>query len=593
MKKYISMFVASLLLVSCVDTIILPDDKTVDEDFWQTKGDVASMVNGAYAMMASNTVIGRLIIWGDFRTDEVLRNSEVTDVSSTTQALDEIATVNIQSTNLFADWSQLYDVINRCNIVLERAEDVMQIDPNYTEGDYLVDRSQMLALRALCYFYLVRNFRDVPYITEAYMTSSQNLNREQTAPATIIDNCITDLEGCVSTAMSPRSYGNSEWRRVGWLTSDGINALLADLYLWRASVMHSAADYQQCVAYCDKVIASKKAQHVRGRNELTEKEYPLTDGEKMYYDLFVSQNAEESIFELQNNSNLSLCQFYYKYKSANNNAGTGWLKATPIFADAAPHSVYNATTILSNTALFSTSDMRYYAACFIPSTGKGAYDIRKMICEDKVEKKETQKAREAYDYGGRDHNFNIYRLSDVMLMKAEAMIQLAEETPETATAEEKEAISARNEALLRPAFNMIQGVNTRALHSDNQGDSLKWNTFKGFSKSQFEQLVLQERMREFCFEGRRWYDLLRYNYRHIDGVSYTTILADQETLVRNYGDMLTLMTRQRGTDANGVIAKMANEAYLYMPIPNSDMLVCPLLKQNPVYKSSNDFEKSY
>lgn len=593
MKKYISMFVASLMLVSCVDTIILPDDKTVDEDFWQTKGDVASMVSGAYAVMASNDVLTRLIIWGDFRTDEVLRNSGVTDVSATTQALDEIAAVNIQTTNMFATWSQLYDVINRCNIVLERAEGVMMIDPNYTLGDYQVDRSQMLALRALCYFYLVRNFRDVPFITEAYMNSSQSFLREQTAPATIIDQCIADLEGCVSTAMSPRSYGTGEWRRVGWLTSDGINALLADLYLWRASVTHSAADYRQCVAICDRVIASKKAQHIRGRNELTEKEYPLADAEDMYYDLFVSQNAEESIFELQNRSNLPLCQFYYKYKSASATAGMGWLKATPIFAAAAPHSVYNATTILSNSALFSSSDMRYYAACFIPGTGEDSYDIRKMICEVDVSTKVAQKTREAYDYGGRDHNFNIYRLSDVMLMKAEAMVQLAEETPETATDEEKAEISARNEALLRPAFNMVQAVNTRALHAENQADSLKWNTFKDFSKDQFEQLVMQERMREFCFEGRRWYDLLRYNYRHVQGVDYGTILADQSTLVRNYDEMLTLMTRQRGTDASGVKAKMANEAYLYMPIPNSDILVCPALKQNPVYKSSNDFEKSY
>ena len=54
MKKYILMIASSLMLVSCLDTIILPDDKTVDEDFWKTKEDVASMVNGAYAAMTSN-----------------------------------------------------------------------------------------------------------------------------------------------------------------------------------------------------------------------------------------------------------------------------------------------------------------------------------------------------------------------------------------------------------------------------------------------------------------------------------------------------------------------------------------------------------
>ena len=34
------MIVASLLAVACVDTQILPNDKTVEEDFWKSKSDV-------------------------------------------------------------------------------------------------------------------------------------------------------------------------------------------------------------------------------------------------------------------------------------------------------------------------------------------------------------------------------------------------------------------------------------------------------------------------------------------------------------------------------------------------------------------------
>lgn len=30
-------------MVSCVDTVLLPDDKTVDQDFWKTKSDVNQM----------------------------------------------------------------------------------------------------------------------------------------------------------------------------------------------------------------------------------------------------------------------------------------------------------------------------------------------------------------------------------------------------------------------------------------------------------------------------------------------------------------------------------------------------------------------
>lgn len=72
MNKYITIILASLLVCSCVDTVILPEDKTVDEDFWQTKSDVASMVNGAYKSMLNANLVSRLIIWGDYRSDEMV-----------------------------------------------------------------------------------------------------------------------------------------------------------------------------------------------------------------------------------------------------------------------------------------------------------------------------------------------------------------------------------------------------------------------------------------------------------------------------------------------------------------------------------------
>ena len=583
MKKYILMFVSSLMLVSCLDTIILPDDKTVDEDFWKTKENVASMVNAAYSAMASEDVITRFIVWGDFRTDEFLRTSSA-DVSSTTQALDEIASVNMQTTNMYASWASLYTVINRCNIVLDRAAEVMELDPNYTQGDYQVDRSQMLALRSLCYFYLVRNFRDVPYIAESYMNSSQNMQVAQSSPAYVLERCIADLEEAAKTPIAARGYTTTNWRRVGWMTDDAINALLADIYLWRAAVTHSQADYDQCITYCDKVIESKRAQHVRGRDEVTEKAYPLADANRMYEALFISQNAEESIFEIQMNSNPAVWKYYYKYKSASGTGGEGWLKATPIFGPAA--SKYDASTSISGTTLYASSDLRYNAACYIPSTGEETYHVRKMVSQLPIISTGVVASRDnASD--GLDCNYNIYRLTDVMLMKAEALIEKVDTTLES---------SAQLE-LLREPFTLIQEVNKRALYQENQGDSMTWTVFQRMTKDQFEQLVMQERLREFCFEGRRWYDLMRYNYRHISGIDYSRTLAELYdagvTMVANYSEMLNLMTRSRGTEGNGVRAKMANEAYLYMPIPNSDIIVCPLLRQNPVYKNSNEYEKNY
>ena len=153
MKKYILIVMACLLMCSCVDTVLLPNDKTVD--YWKTKADVMSMVNGVYATMAGADVMGLFVVWGDFRSDELV---PVTTISNGTMtALTEINAANIQTDNAYSNWGSLYTVINNCNIVLKNAKGVMSVDPSYTEGDYNTDRSQMLALRALTYFYLVRN----------------------------------------------------------------------------------------------------------------------------------------------------------------------------------------------------------------------------------------------------------------------------------------------------------------------------------------------------------------------------------------------------------------------------------------------------
>ena len=47
MKKYILFLLTGALMTSCIDTVVLPTDKTVTEDFWKSRDDVTSMVAGA------------------------------------------------------------------------------------------------------------------------------------------------------------------------------------------------------------------------------------------------------------------------------------------------------------------------------------------------------------------------------------------------------------------------------------------------------------------------------------------------------------------------------------------------------------------
>ena len=599
---------AAFSLASCLEHSILPNDKVVEENFWKTKEDVQSMVTSAYAAMSSESIITKLIIWGDFRSDELVGNT--TNLSGgVPDALKEIEAVNIQTTNQYAAWSDFYDVINRCNIVLEKAEKVLNEDPNYTQSDYESHCCQMLALRSLCYFYLVRTFRDVPYYEYAYTTSSQEKNLTQMAPAALLEQLIQTLEKVAANSNCLRSnnFAVREWRRVGWFTLDGVKSLLADIYLWRASIMHSAADYQRCVELCDQVIESKRSQHVKGRNETEEKAFPLTDNDNFndsYSTLYVQQNAEESIFELQSKNNAALCKYYYKYGS--NTSTEGYLKASIIFANSTDADANLGNTKVNSNTVFSTSDLRFYSSHFT-ATDASSFDVRKMVSQQEIRRKTGEARTDGRNFSNYDQNYIIYRLPDVMLMKAEALVQQMQDTIPGSSTEMKDAVVEANAELRKQAFDLVEAVNTRSCYTDDRasfGLDVAWekgNRYKDFTKVQMETLVMEERLRELCFEGKRWYDLMRYNYRHTEGVRYDETYGQMIAVAGStelalpplYKDMLELMTRALSDNRMAVQAKMRNESYLYMPIPEADINLCDKLVQNPAYKSINAYEKTY
>lgn len=585
------MIVAGLMMVSCVDTIILPDDKTVDEDFWKSKSDVQLMVNGAYKTMLNEAIIARLIVWGDLRSEEVLPS---TLTGSLTDDLVEINLANTQDDNQFTDWAAFYEVINRCNMVLDRAGEVVTIDPSYTEGDYLSDCSQMLALRSLCYFYLVRNFRDVPYSEVPFMDSSQDRILLQVSPDSVLSNCIRDLEIAEKNAILSTAYLKNDWRRVGYFTKDAINALQADIHLWRACVKHDVADYEKAIAYCDKVIESKRLQQemVGAGAAMETPKFPLMSGNglNILISLFATQNSEESLFELQfdgnNNSNNALCQYFVAYRSGS----VPYLYASNLMAggQGVEGAFYSGTSDADWRGEWSTATVSSSSSTEGVPITKFAYD------------KELRYSGYSTQYA---HNYIVYRLTDVMLMKAEALMGIAlVYSDNSGEVDDEEETDGTDTDLINDyiaqAFELVYAVNSRA-KSEGAIEAATYNTV-----DKMETLILGERLRELCFEGKRWYDLMRYNYRHITAADYSKTFYE---LSRNADfvpattdpSMLNLAKRKLGTQGEAVSAKMANEYKLYMPIPNAQISIYPtdengekLLHQNPGYNSSGLYEKN-
>jgi len=577
-------FACGVLLTSCEDFLtIYPTDKIVGTDFWKNKDDVEGMVNGAYKSMLADAIQERAVIWGAFRSDELVK---LADLSNTT--LDNISAVNLLPTNGYNNWSAFYKVINNCNIVLAHAPEVMAADPEFTEGDYQTVRAQMLALRSLCYFYLVRAFRDVPLTTQSFEDDAQQLVIAQSAPAVVLQQCLDDLAEAEKYIVRTGAYGYGSWQNLGYFTRDAVNALIADIYLWRAAMTHSQSDYQQAIDYVEKVITAKDLYYQQNNTDrvsatVTDR-YHLQKGETAMYMIFGydNGNSHESILEWQyngkDNPNYTLENLYYREGSKDSPKTYSRLMASELFNVPAA----NANTVQGQKIYQSRNDLRFWNNVYGANNEESAeLSIRKMVDAGAltvaVTSTEGPTKTTTREFENFRQNWVVYRLTDLMLMEAEALVETASDDADQTT--------------LKRAFDLVQVVNKRSMDMDAK-DTLKFEDYN--TKNAMELLVLAERERELCFEGKRWWDLMRFSYRHMTGVDANTLLADQTAWPALHPQMLRFVVRKYGEGGKGdaVSYKMKSEPFLYWPVLENEIKVNALLRQNPVYVQEKSTSKN-
>ena len=297
----------------------------------------------------------------------------------------------------------------------------------------------------------------------------------------VIRQIIKDLEEASSKAFTTKFIDNPVYFR-GRANKFSIMALLADVCLWNQQ-------YDKCAAYCDSLI--RENQYFRLM--------PTLDWFTMYY----PGNSMESIFEIQFDASIN--------------------QINPIYNDELPIS-RSRLLALSNIAQSIFTDV---------------HDIRK--CEKSPVWKYVGASQDfitGRQDGEEDGNFIYYRLADIYLMKAEALIELNQ-------------ITEANEILRIIAERAAQPYEVLT------------------SQDGLREQVLKERARELAFEGKRWFDLLRYAKR--DNFKRKNYLID---VLLQGSDV-----RQRPIYKARLIDTMS----YFLPIPENDILFNPNLTQNPYY----------
>lgn len=532
---------------SCEDFLsIVPLNDIVLENFWENEAEVNTVVTSCYSGIADGNFLKQAMMWGELRSDNVTKgliNDKVIYVNHI--QLPEMLEGNILPTHDIADWSSFYNVINRCNTVLHYAPDVLDRDPDFVESEWLAMEAEMLTLRALCYFYLVRSFRDVPLVLEPTIDDSKPFMVPAAHPDTVLNQLVADLRKAEHNALKeyPLSSDPDDISYTkGRITQQAVWSLLADIYLWMGK-------YTECVEYCEKVIEAK-IEEAEEERMIYEGNYPLlanvkassstSNKHQAYNEIFGTGNSFESIFEVQ---------IDYPYDlEKRGDLLRAYYGASDVDMGAYSASAFIGDGATEGNVIFAKTDIRPYELFDVDDVN--VYSIRKYISSMITDDGSASKILQRFT------NWIFYRLTDVMLMEAEALVE-------------------RNDTLqndLRKAFDITNAVYRRSNLSAEDKDSLAFTTYG--SQDKMREFVLLERQRELMFEGKRWFDLVRKARR--DGTN---------------GPMLDLAKRKYNKP-DAVKSKWIKPDMLYLPIHENELKVNTLLKQNPEYETDETISTS-
>ena len=581
---------------SCNDFLeIMPMNDVVLENYWTEKADVESVVASCYNALAQPDCLNRLALWGELRSDNMtIGNNPGQDVRS-------ILRENILQTNSYNNWSKIYEVINRCNTVCYYAPQVQQEDPNYSYDEMMAHVAEVRTLRNLCYFYLIRTFRDVPYVTRPSIDDTEEFIVPATPFDEVLDKLISDLEEIKDDAV--RRYrmddASDAYLNSSRITRVAVYALLADLNLWKGN-------WDEVIRYCDLVLDFKRKQY----KEMMELD-PTRDDIELYGDIpmivenpsgattygdaynaiFGDGNSFESLFELRFGSSTDPKNNWVASFYGNSNNRNGQLHVPDFLA-----------LFGDDNKVFNKTDCRLYEAIRYDAGGN-RYNIGKYVYDyTTFQTKNLQKRddlKQASSVRSEDYSpWIFYRLSDVLLMKAEALIERnTDDAPAGDTDGDADGDPAVNDpavndpavndpadpqvdtrqADFEEAFKLIDIVSRRA-HGQSMtashSDLLKKDSYIG-TKAAMESLLMDERHREFLFEGKRWFDLVRVARR--DGKN--DYLIDQ--VAQKYKE-----------ERNTIKIKLADPNIIYFPYAKSELKVNILLKQNPAFLKGEDSELS-
>lgn len=419
-----------------------PQSRITGEVFFHNEGDFEPNLVGIYTVMRS---LANNVTYGTERSEELVSalNSRFTVAWSHTLSPSSGA-IN------YAEW---YRGIGHCNLLLLKIND-FPFSSNPDLKKKIV--GETYCLRAFFFYHLLRVIGDAPLMLDAVVDDNVPLLPRSKAED-VMKQIKSDLNAAIDQFTSISQFSKSVYPSKYRFSYGSAQAMKADASLWSAKVLGGGnEDFQEAV---------------NALNEVTQTGLSLNSDFKNVTGVRASGNSEV------------LLAAYYQRDETGGNYGVNALPYLPGITgatnlDQIPYCLSSGNgqgayqiSPLSKSLFTNTADKR------IP----GTWVVEMQPSGPKVSWITKYPGTKYTDDRVSDNDIIMYRLADVLLMRAEAYAGL------------NDVPNAKKD---------LDAVRQRAGIGDYSG---------ALDKPSIEKELLNERGREFFFENKRWFDLVRFH----------------------------------------------------------------------------------
>lgn len=486
-----------VLVASCNDFFdVDPENGQKVNDYYRTIDEVNGAALGMYEPLQQN--IHQLFLWGSARADLVEAGS------GADAFIKEFTTNQISKINPYTNYSFLYKAIARCNHHLEHIGDFKTTE-SIRPVDMEVFYGEAYFLRALCYYYLVRTYGNVPLLLNDI---SEEVSYENEAGETVtLKTRDLSEEELRAIALQPTDQ-QEIWASILSDVNKSLKLMSTVNYFYPPYSNNNTFSYylscrsNQAAAY---ILAAEVAIWM-GLYERASSmsEYILANKSVGALSTWSSQFTGNGI-----DGGYSAFVFYYQYE---NSFETNRMQefTSNVITDGGKYLVKPALERVEN--LFSeTKDVRRTSWMMVN---------RQPVIWKYIGKDETGASmRDPYQS---DAPFHVFKNVDGYLLKGIA-----------------ENRKGNSKAALEN-LNTVRGARGLEIYKE-ENISMKMEDL--------EDMLFKERARETAFEGRRWFDLML-----LEKLGRKGILA--ETVSKKYP----------AAEQAAMKAYLQNEANWYLPI---------------------------